>query len=211
MAQDQGVPGAGAPAGADPQPLDLVTLLARVYLPARAGVEDAAGETQELGVQLREVAAVVERDRFRRRANRGRIIATGQVRGRVRLLGGSIGGAGQPDAVALHDAILEQGTGDVVQRVALDAEFKRDFGRLEAAAKGVGLGRALPEPRPFSWLAPRLAVVLVKGALLAGEFAFSNAVLLQLGRLGELAVEGRDVHVLPRRRGRAVAARRRGG
>lgn len=174
MAQDQGLSGTGAPTGADPQPLDLVTLLAQVYLSARAGVEDATGETQELGVQLREIATVVERARFQRQANRTGIVADGQGRGCVRLLGGWMGRVGQPDAVALHDAILEQGTGDVVQRVALDAEFKRHVGRLETATKGVGLSAALAEPRWFQRLALRGGVVLVKGALFTGKFAFFN-------------------------------------
>lgn len=70
MAQDQGLSGTGAPTVADPQPFDLVAFLAQVYLLARAGVEDATGETQELGVQLREIAAVVERGRFQWQAYR---------------------------------------------------------------------------------------------------------------------------------------------
>lgn len=184
MAQDQGLSGTRAPTGADAQALGLVTLLAQVYLSARAGVEDATGETQELGVQLREVATVVERGRFQ-----CWIVGDSQGRGRVQLLGGSIGRVGQHDAVALHDAILEQGTGDVVQGVALDAEFKRDFRSLEAAAKGVGLSSALAEPRWFCRLALRLGVVLVEGGLVTGELAFFNTgwnsdVLLRQGHFG---------------------------
>lgn len=76
--------------------------------------------------------------------------------------------------MALHDAILEQGTGHVVQSVALDAEFQRDFRRLETATKGVSLSYTLAKPRWFYLLALGLGVAFVKGGLFTGKFAFFN-------------------------------------
>lgn len=61
-AEDQWLPGAELPAGADSQRPDVVADLAEVSFSAGAGVEDAAAATEQLRVQLGQVTALVEAD-----------------------------------------------------------------------------------------------------------------------------------------------------
>lgn len=61
-AEHQRLPGAELPAGADPQRPDVVAEPAEVSFSAGAGVEDAAAATEQLRVQLGQVAAFVEAD-----------------------------------------------------------------------------------------------------------------------------------------------------
>lgn len=153
-AQDQRVPGAGPPTDTHPQGLDAVVQLeAHLLPPAGGGVKNIAAATQDLGVQVAQVTAVVEGDWTEEGGDAGLGVVQNQG-GHLRTAAGQSGGRsaaicpptlplqGDHTGAALQEVLvllteLQHRTAVVVDGPTLDAASEGQVRRLDAAAQTV--------------------------------------------------------------------------